>query len=91
MLTAGWATTGRSTPAAVRRLLARHTHLKEPPHGMARALVAAKQGEPGGLVFPEFSGAARDLEDGILLTPFSRPAFRRLKTIPSRRWRLPER
>ena len=39
---------------------------------MAKEFVAAKQGEPGVLVLSEFSGAAMELEDAVLVNPYSR-------------------
>jgi len=39
---------------------------------VAKEFVAAKQGEPGVLVLSEFSGAAMELEDAVLVNPYSR-------------------
>jgi glucosylglycerol-phosphate synthase len=42
---------------------------------VAKEFVAAKQGEPGVLVLSEFSGAAMELEDAVLVNPYSRSSL----------------
>ncbi len=48
------------------------TPLRDGLNLVAKEFIAAKQGEPGVLVLSEFSGAAMELEDAILVNPFSR-------------------
>jgi len=51
------------------------TPLRDGLNLVAKEFVAAKQGEAGVLVLSEFSGAAMELEDAILVNPFSRSSL----------------
>lgn len=47
------------------------TPLRDGLNLVAKEFVAAKQGEPGVLLLSEFSGAAMELSDAVLVNPFS--------------------
>ena len=51
------------------------TPLRDGLNLVAKEFVAAKQGEAGVLVLSEFSGAAMELEDAIVVNPFSRSSL----------------
>jgi len=51
------------------------TPLRDGLNLVAKEYIAAKQGEPGVLILSEFSGAAMELEDALLVNPFSRSSL----------------
>lgn len=51
------------------------TPLRDGLNLVAKEFIAAKQGEAGVLVLSEFSGAALELEDAVLVNPFSRSSL----------------
>ncbi|MBK5204809.1 MAG: glucosylglycerol-phosphate synthase [Polaromonas sp.] len=51
------------------------TPLRDGLNLVAKEFVAAKQGEAGVLVLSEFSGAAMEMDDAVLVNPFSRSSM----------------
>ncbi len=51
------------------------TPLRDGLNLVAKEYIAAKQGDPGVLILSEFSGAAMELEDAILVNPSSRSSL----------------